>query len=674
LEAQTPDPQRAFEEILSSEKYAKRLSEMAVFGRCGFVLDFEDVVQHDVELARSLVEEPDELLKHASNAALQRLQYVDPSYAEKLESVSVRLSLLPETTPLREVGAKHIGKLIMVEGVVVRTTPVQPLVVKAAFRCRACGEVTPVPQEGAFLRQPYMCQNPDCHRKGPFDFVESLSEYVDSQTFRVQELPEELPPGQIPTFLDFKVTGSDLKDVARPGDQVKVVGIVRTAAAAVPKAGRLRTLKIHVEVNNIIPVSKEPESLNITPEEEAQIKELAKDPWIHRKLVESIAPSMYGNEHIKEACMYLLFGGVPKRLPDINVRGDVHVLIVGDPSTFKSQLLQYVAKVAPRGIYTSGRGTTAAGLTAAVVREQESMTLEAGAMVLADRGVVAIDEFEKLRPEDRSSIHTAMEQQVVPVAKGGIVATLNARTAVLAAANPQFGRYVEERTVIENINMPPSLLSRFDLIFILKDRPDEEADAKVSRHVLSLHRTRGASVSPPIDQDLLRKYVAYARNVRPVLTPEAEERIHQFYLKMRDAAKDSGSIAITLRQLESLVRIAEARARAALRSEVTAEDAEAAILIVSRFLKDVGVDLETMKPDIDTIMTGKPKSLRDKVVAILDIIVELQREMEMAEERLVIQEAVKRLSMDEEEAKRIVAQLMRDGTVYAPRSGFLKKV
>ena len=666
------DPQQAFEEILSSEKYFERLSSMANRGVEAFTLDFEDVLSYNFELAHSLVDKPDEALKHASNAAMQRLRVASPGYADQVKGITVRVSQLPEVTPIREIGAKHIGKLVMVEGIVVRSTPVQPLVVVAAFRCRACGEVTRVPQEGEFLRQPYRCQNPDCRRSGCFDFVEGESEYVDSQSLRIQELPEELPPGQIPTSLDLKAVGSDLRDAARPGDHVKVVGIVRASSTIMPKGGRPRTLKIHVDVNNIIPVSREPESLNISPEEEVKIKELAKDPWIHRKLIQSIAPSMYGNEHIKEACLYLLFGGVPKKLPDINVRGDLNVLIVGDPSTFKSQLLRYVVSVAPRGIYTSGRGTTAAGLTASVIRtEKEGVTLEAGAMVLADRGVVAIDELEKMRPEDRVAIHTAMEQQVVPVAKGGIVATLNARTAVLAAANPQFGRYEPRRTVIENINLPVTILSRFDLIFILRDEPNKEADAKVSRHVLGLHRTRGAAVQPPIDQELLRKYIAYARNITPALTPEAEDRLHEFYLKMREASV-GGSIAITLRQLESLIRIAEARARAALRTEVTAEDAEAAILIMNRSLHDVGIDVSTMKVDVDTILTGKPKSMRDMIQVLLDIIVELQKETGVVEVKAVLDEAERR-GIPASECERLIAQLKREGTVYEPREGYLKK-
>ena len=666
------DPQQAFEDILSSQKYSERLSLMAIKGLEAFTLDFEDVLAYDVELAHGLVENPDEFLRHASNAAMRRLSMVEAEYAAQVKGLTVRLSQLPEGTPIRDIGAKHVGKLVMVEGIVVRSTPVQPLVVVAAFRCRACADVTRVPQEGEFLRQPYRCQNPDCGRTGPFDFVENESEYVDCQSLRIQELPEEIPPGQIPTSLDLRAVGSDLRGAARPGDHVRVVGIVRTSSTVMPKGGRPRTLKIHMDVNNIIPVSREPESLSISPEEEAKIKELAKDPWIHRKLVQSIAPSMYGNEHIKEACMYLLFGGVPKRLPDINVRGDIHVLLVGDPSTFKSQLLRYVVSVAPRGVYTSGRGTTAAGLTASVMRtEREGVTLEAGAMVLADRGIVAIDEIDKMKPEDRVAIHTAMEQQVVPVAKGGIVATLNARTAVLAAANPQFGRYVEQRTVVENIDLPPTILSRFDLIFILRDVPDREADAKISRHVLSLHRTRGASAQPPIDQELLRKYVAYARNINPVLTPEAEERLHEFYLRMREASKD-GSMAITLRQLESLIRIAEARARAALRAEVTAEDAEAAILIMQRSLQDVGIDTSTMRTDVDIIMTGKPKSVREALQVILDVILELQRETGVAEAVLVKSEAVKR-GVPAEDVDRLIAQLKRDGTIFEPRPGLLRK-
>ncbi|MGB9779178.1 MAG: ATP-binding protein, partial [Candidatus Bathyarchaeales archaeon] len=368
--------------------------------------------------------------------------------------------------------------------------------------------------------------------------------------------------------------------------------------------------------------------------------ELAKDPWIHRKIINSIAPSIYGYDHIKEAIMYLLFGGVPKTLPDITIRGEMNALLIGDPGTAKSQLLQYVARIAPRGLYTSGRGTTAAGLTAAVIRERGGgMSLEAGALVLADKGVACIDEIDKMRPEDRVAIHEAMEQHTVSVAKGGIVATLNARTAILAAANPALGRYEPHRTVAENISLPVTILSRFDLIFVLRDVPDKETDGKMSEHILEIHRKGVTPVEPPIPLELLRKYVSYAKGIKPVLTQEALKRLNDFYLAMRSVSETEGSpVAITARQLESLVRIAEARARAALRKEVLAEDAEAAINIMKRSLEEVGIDLSSYKYDIDLIMTGKPKSVRDKLQTVLSTMLEMEKETGIVEKTALLNE------------------------------------
>ncbi|MEM3466023.1 MAG: minichromosome maintenance protein MCM [Candidatus Jordarchaeales archaeon] len=389
-----------------------------------------------------------------------------------------------------------------------------------------------------------------------------------------------------------------------------------------------------------------------------------------------MAPSIYGLDHLKEALALQLFGGAPKRFPDIRVRGELNVLLIGDPGTAKSQLLQHAARLAPRGLYTSGRGTTAAGLTAAVIRERQEggMTLEAGALVLADRGLCAIDEIEKMRPEDRVAVHEVMEQHTVSVAKGGIVATLNARTAVLAAANPALGRYVRERTVAENISLPVTILSRFDLIFVLTDVPDKEADAKLSGHVLALHKDLAPPTQPPIPQELLRKYIAYARRIDPRLTDEAVQRLQQFYLEMRSASSDSGSpVAITVRQLESLVRLAEAHARMALRREVTAEDAEAAVLLMRKSMEQVGVDLKTGKFDADILLTGKPSSLRDKMSTVLGIVVELEREAGMTEEKAIIELAKTRYGILEEEARRLIAEMVRQGTLFEPRPGYWKK-
>ncbi|MGQ9460884.1 MAG: minichromosome maintenance protein MCM, partial [Candidatus Bathyarchaeaceae archaeon] len=633
------DPQERFQDFLKSDKYRERLSRMAVAGSTSLIVDFEDLLAADSALAESILETPDEYLEHANHAALAQLQIEEPAYAEGIETVTVRFRGLPETLPLRTLGSEHIGKLIMVEGIIVRATPVRPLVTRGAFKCKRCGTINYVDQSGPFLRAPAECSDPTCKRRGPFDFLQEESTFIDSQEIRIQELPEDLPPGQLPRWIEVKLDGRDVVDIARPGDHVSVVGILRAEAPTLPQVGKLRLFVLHLDTNSIDVVSKEPEAILISPEEEKQIIELARDPWVHRKILRSIAPSIYGYEHIKEAIMYLLFGGAPKHLPDITIRGDMNVLLIGDPGTAKSQLLQYVARIAPRGLYTSGRGTTAAGLTAAVLRERAGgMTLEAGALVLADKGVAAIDEIDKMRPEDRVAIHEVMEQQTVSVAKGGIVATLNARTAILAAANPALGRYNTYGTVTENIALPVTILSRFDLIFVLRDIPEKELDTKMTEHILDLHRTGVASVEAPIPPDLFRKYISYAKNIKPVLTKEAMERLKDFYLAMRSASETEGTpIAITARQLESLVRVAEARARIALRKEVLAEDAEASIAIMKRSLEEVGIDVSSHKIDIDTIMTGKPKSTRDKLAVILGTVVEMEKETGMVEKKALLE-------------------------------------
>jgi replicative DNA helicase Mcm len=373
--------------------------------------------------------------------------------------------------------------------------------------------------------------------------------------------------------------------------------------------------------------------------------------------------------------MYLLFGGVPKQLPDISIRGDMNVLFIGDPGTAKSQLLQYVARISPRGLYTSGRGSTAAGLTAAVLSERGGgMTLEAGALVLADKGIACIDEIDKMRKEDRVAIHEAMEQHTVSVAKGGIIATLNARTAILAAANPALGRYEPYRTFAENISLPVTILSRFDLIFVLRDVPEKEMDAEMTQHILDLHRTGVAPVEPPIPPALLRKYISYTKNLKPVLTDEALNRLKDFYLAMRSASETEGTpIAITARQLESLVRIAEARARIAYRKEILAEDAEASINIMKRSLEEVGIDVSSSKIDIDIIMTGKPKSLRDKLQVVLGAIVEMERETGMVQRSALLETLEREYEIVGPDAERLIGQLLREGTIYSPKEGFLKK-
>jgi replicative DNA helicase Mcm len=674
-EIEVIDPQERFQEFLKTERYRQRISQMSVGGKTSLIIDFEDLLSFDQNLAEELLTRPEEYLKHASNAAYAQLQIEDPEFAEKIRTIDARIVRLLESAPLRRLGSTLIGNLVMVEGIVVRSSPVRPMVMQGAFKCKRCGTIMPVTQTGQFLKAPFVCSNPECQSKGPFDFVQEESTFIDSQDLRIQERPEDLPPGQLPRTLNVKLVGSEIVDVARPGDHVAIVGIVRAVAPTLPGVGKLRTFTLHIDANSIEVLGKEPETALPSPEEEEKILELAKDPWIHRKIMSSIAPSIYGYDHIKEAIMYLLFGGVGKILPDITIRGEMNALLVGDPGTAKSQLLQYVARVAPRGLYTSGRGTTAAGLTAAVIREKGGgMSLEAGALVLADKGIACIDEMDKMRPEDRVAIHEAMEQHTVSVAKGGIVATLNARTAILAAANPALGRYEPHRTVAENISLPITILSRFDLIFVLRDVPNKETDGKMSEHILELHRRSLSPMEPAIPLDLLRKYVSYAKGIRPVLTNDALKRLNDFYLAMRSASETEGSpVAITARQLESLVRTAEARARAALRKEVLAEDAEASVAIMKRSLEEVGIDLSSYKIDIDIIMTGKPKSVRDKLQTVLSVLMEMEKVTGLVEKEALLTELETEHKMPRGEAERLIGQLLREGTIYSPREDYLKK-
>ncbi|HEV2231470.1 MAG TPA: minichromosome maintenance protein MCM, partial [Thermoplasmata archaeon] len=369
------------------------------------------------------------------------------------------------------------------------------------------------------------------------------------------------------------------------------------------------------------------------------IRSFRGDPTIVDKVVLSLAPTIRGMEEEKEAIALQLFGGVEKRHPDgIRVRGDIHVLLVGDPGTAKSQLLRNVAEVAPRGIYTSGKGATAAGLTAAAVKDDFGggrWMLEAGMLVLADGGIAVVDELDKMTPEDRSAMHEALEQQTVSIAKAGITATLNARCPVLAAANPKWGRFTPERTIAEQIDLPPTLLSRFDVIYSIQDRPEEGRDRFLANRILLSHQEGEAreasfgyapsvaSGGAPFSPDLLKKYIAYARrNIRPVLSADALRTLEDFYVRVRKQGEEPDSpVPITARQLEALVRLSEAAARARLSDVVSVEDAERSTRIVEGFLKRVSTT--DGKLDIDLVSTGVSHSQRERVELLHEIMREL---------------------------------------------------
>lgn len=672
------NPEEKFQDFLRSfmaddeYKYRKRLGNVAITGSKSLLVDFEDLIAFDPSLARSILDKPDEYLEYLDRSAWAQLKIEDPEYAEVIKRLRVRFRKLPERHNLRKIGSENIGRLLLIDGIIVRSTSVKPLLIRAAFQCRKCNAMSYVEQAGTLMRGPGVCAH--CRSK-VFEFMEKQSTFMNSQEIRIQERPEDLPPGQLPRAMDIRLS-EDLVDIARPGDRVSVIGVARAQQEFVGRKTRLRTFELLLDANYIDVVGKEVEVVEITPEDERQIRELSKDPFIHRKLIASLAPSIYGYGDIKEAVLYLLFGGVPKRLPDgITIRSEINVMLVGDPGVAKSQLLQYVARIAPRGLYTSGRGTTAAGLTAAVVREKTGgMILEAGALVLADKGIACIDEIDKMRPEDRVAIHEALEQHTVSVAKGGIVATLNARAAVLAAANPSLGRYDPYRNITDNINLPVTLLSRFDLLFIMKDVPEPDSDSRMSEHILTLHRMKAPPEEPPLLPDILRKYIAYAKRIEPALTEETANELRQYYLKMRSMSGSTESpVAITPRQLEALVRLAEARARSFLRNKVEVEDTRAIVRLMTLSLQDVGIDTTTGKMDIDVIMTGKPKSLRDKMQVVLTTFADLEKQLGIVEDSTLYQALSRKVDITDDEARRLVEQLVREGILYSPKPGHLKR-
>jgi len=400
-----------------SFKYRERLSQMALMGQKSLVIDFDDITLFDRKLAHIIEDNPEIALDAASRAIKELLLKENPDYAQAVEKFYPRFRNLSRIIRVRELTSEYIGKMIAIEGILTRLTRVEAKLVKARYKHLdpECGAEFDYPEFGEMgerIEKPAIC--PICGKGGKFQLLPDKSKFIDWQKIVVQEKPEEVPPGQIPRSIEVVLTG-DLVDIARPGDRITITGILRVMpTASMQKAGSKAVFSFYIEANYVDVQQKILEEIEITREDEEKIREMARDPWIREKIIASIAPSIYGHWNIKEAIALQLFGGVPKILPDgTRIRGDIHVLLVGDPGTAKSQMLQYAARLAPRGIYTSGKGSSAAGLTASVLRDKHTgeWYLEAGALVLADGGLAAIDEIDKMREEDRSAIHEALEQQ-----------------------------------------------------------------------------------------------------------------------------------------------------------------------------------------------------------------------------------------------------------------------
>jgi replicative DNA helicase Mcm len=669
---------RAFKDRSGNYKYFDRINNMMAINSTSLIVDYIDFDTFKPYLAKKITDDPDEMLEAFNKAVFTILYEIHPDYAEEIQNnIKVRIGNYTVQKGLREINAEAINKLLGVSGMVVRTSEVKPLAKKIGYKCLNCGDINEAQLKGLVLKKPSKCKQ--CSEK-ELEMDPETSIFIDFQMVRLQELPEDLPAGNLPHYLEVTVIG-DLVDQCRPGDRILLTGIVRIEHE---QQSQFKTsiFRLRMEGNNIEYLggragdkdNRTTERLEISIEDEKQIFALGRKNNAYDILISSYAPHIYGHEVIKEVVLLLIVGSVTKKLDDGSTRrGDINVLLVGDPGTAKSEMLKFAAKIAPRGLYTSGRGTTAAGLTAAVIRDKSGiMMLEAGAVVLGDQGLVCIDEFDKIKPEDRSALHEVMEQQTCSVAKGGIVATLNARTSILAAANPLYGKYDSFKNITENVNLPIPLLTRFDIVYVIRDIPEREKDHRIASHILEIHRDTERNTQFVIDIDLFSKYLAYSRTIEPKLSIDAIDKIRNYYMKMRNVESE-GMITVTPRQLEGLVRLATARAKLLLKDYVDSDDAERAIYLIQTMLETAGVDVNTGKVDLG-VLHGKPQSEISKLKLFMEVFNALSgQDKNDVEEKSFILELTQTGRFTEDDAKTFINKAMANGQIYERKAGYYAK-
>jgi replicative DNA helicase Mcm len=655
---------------------------------------FSAIEETDTALADLLLENPEEVI----DAGMRAMRELLPVAGPEAERLRLRVLGLPSTAHrvIRAIRETDLNHFIALDSIVRKASEVRPQIKDAVFSCLACRTEIHEPQDAG---SPIFREPPECYTaqggcgkpqgRTRFRLLTERSTYLDAQRIEIQENPETLKGGAHPQGLTVLLT-EDLTGQVIPGNRVIVSGVLKSLQRASASRGgvvRSTTFDLVLLGNSLEYKKLEYDEIVVSEDEERLILKFRGDPRVVDKVVLSLAPTIKGMEEEKEAIALQLFGGVEKRQPDgIRIRGDIHVLLVGDPATAKSQLLRYIADVAPRGIYTSGKGATAAGLTAAAVKDDWGggrWSLEAGMLVLADGGMAAVDELDKMTPEDRSAMHEVLEQQTVSIAKAGITATLNARCPVLAAANPKWGRFTRDRTITEQIDLPPTLLSRFDVIFSIRDEPEQARDRLLASRILVEHqegeaRAVGGAASPavpssgaPFPPDFLRKYVAYARrHIRPVLTNEARQAIEDFYVSVRKQGEDPDApVPITTRQLEALVRLSEASARARLSTSVSVEDAQRAIRVVQGFLQRVSTVEGRL--DIDAVATGVPHNQRQRVESLLDAMRTLQeRHGSFTLEQ--VQEEAQTRGMEAARVEPLFQYLRSQGEIFEPSPGSWK--
>lgn len=651
--------------------YKKDIGDSLRKGKNAVYIDFMKLSEFSKQLSEEILSNPEEILSLIEEAMEE---------SGLVKSIRVRLFNLPKSQEMkvRNIRSKHLNELIVIEGIIRQASDVRPQVVNAKFECPSCGTVISVLQIEKKFREPTGCS---CGRRGGFRQISK--EMVDTQRLVVEEAPESLSGGEQPKriniFVKEDLVEPKMEEKTTPGSRIKIIGVLKEVPVPLATGGLSTRFELAVETNNIIPLEETYEEVNITEEDEKQILELAEDPEVFEKLAKSITPSVWGYTEIKKSLVLQLFGGVQKvHLDGQKSRGDIHILLIGDPGVAKSVTLGFMANISPKGRYVVGKSASGAGLTATVVRDEylRGWSLEAGAMVLANKGLVCIDELEKMDPGDRSAMHEAMEQQTVTISKANVQATLRSETSVLAAANPKFGRFDPYQSVAQQIDLPPTLINRFDIIFTLRDIPDKEKDSKIATHVLSEHQKEGASSI--VDKDLFRKYVAFSKQkIKPRITDEAANELKKFYVDLRNKPVSSDSalrpIPISARQLQALVRMSEASAKIRLSPEVGIDDAKRAIEIMKYYLMQVGYDYESKTFDIDKISGKISSAQRNKVFMVRDVINELEGRVGKL---IPVEEIEKEMEgkLTKDEIEDALNKLNSNGVIFKPRRGYVQRV
>ena len=653
--------------------YQAALAERIRTGHTSLEIDFSLLAKHSPELADLLLDQPEDVLKAAELAVRQ--------INSDILDFTIRIKALPESQRLlvRNIRSKHLEKLFIFRGVVRQKSDVRPQATAAKFECPSCGNLINVLQLDTKFKEPNTC---GCGRKGKFRLLSK--ELIDVQGIVLEEASEDLEGGaqakRINIFLKKDLVSPMSEKRTNPGAKIEVVGQIKEIPIIMKSGSQSTRFDLLIEANQVRPIEEDFSDLKISEEELAQIKAIAKDPSYLNKLIQSIAPSTYGYEQVKEALLLQLVGGVRKVRDDGTVtRGDTHILLIGDPGAGKSTLLKRINAIAPKSRFVSGKGVSGAGLTATVVKDEflSGWSLEAGALVLAHKGIVMIDELDKMSTEDRDAMHEALEGQTVTISKANIQATLRCETTVLAAANPKFGRFDPYDLVANQIDLPSTLINRFDLIFPIKDLPDPQKDEELAGFVLELHKESKVKKGI-IDTPLLRKYLAYAKgSVVPKLTDGAMNMLKQYYLRMRAMGSQEGgvkSIPISARQLEGMIRLSEANAKLRLGNEVTVEDAKRAINLLEYCLRQVAMDEETGTIDIDRISGTMSSSQRNKVHVVKDIINEIEKELGKTVPIEEIEKLAAEKGLKPEEIEEVLTKLKRAGDIFEPRRGFVQKI